>query len=156
MCAHCICPYLVVEVHLRRRAGARRDGLCFLGAGDAAHVVGSLEINEVLQVGRDKEEARAIDVVEVAMTGRAERNGVIGVAKMREGYETLLNEVWERAILLPNDMADASRTCAAVLAGGPIIGMDYLTFHCLGEVGGRGGTWCSVAAFPLSLFAGRG
>lgn len=45
--------------------------------------------------GGDKEEARAIDVVEVAMTGRAERNGVIGIPKMREGYETLLNEVWE-------------------------------------------------------------
>lgn len=44
-----------------------------------------LEINEVLQVGGDKEEVRAIDVVEVAMTGRAERGGVIGVAKMREG-----------------------------------------------------------------------
>ena len=28
------------------------------------------------------------------MTGRAERNGVIGIPKMREGYETLLNEVW--------------------------------------------------------------
>ena len=62
---------------------------------DAARVVGSLEINEVLQVGGDKEEARAIDVVEVAMTGWAERNGVIGIGKMREGYETLLNEVWE-------------------------------------------------------------
>jgi len=95
ICTHCICPYLVVEVHLRRRADARRDGPYFLGAGDAARVVGSLEINEVLQVGGDKEEARAIDVVEVAMTGRVERNGVIGVAKMHEGYETLLNEVWE-------------------------------------------------------------
>ena len=49
-----------------------------------------LEINEVLQVGGDKEEVRAIDDVEVAMTGRAERNSVIGVAKMREGYE-----IWE-------------------------------------------------------------
>ena len=95
ICTHCICPYLVVEVHLRRRAGARRYGPCFLGAGDAARVVGSLEINKVLQVGGDKEESGAINVVKVAMTGRAERNGVIGVAKMREGYETLLDEVWE-------------------------------------------------------------
>jgi len=70
----------MAEVHLRRRVGAR----------DAACVVGSLEINEVLQVGGDKEEVRAIYVVEVAMTGRAERNSVIGVAKMREGYE-----IWE-------------------------------------------------------------
>lgn len=56
---------------------------------------------------------------------------------------TAINRVFgvrmHRAILLPNDMADASRTCAAVPAGGPIIGMNYLTFHCLGEVGGRGG-----------------
>jgi hypothetical protein len=50
-----------------------------------------LEIDEVLQVRGDKEGVRAVDVVEVAMIGRAERSGVIGVAKMREGYE-----VWEQ------------------------------------------------------------
>lgn len=92
-----------------------------------------LEINEVLQVEGDKKEVRAIDVVEIAMIGRAERSGVIGVAKMCEDYE-----VWERAILLPYNMADVSRTCAAVPAGGHIIGMDYLMLHCLGDIGGRG------------------
>jgi len=36
-------------------------------------------------------------------------------------------------------MTNVSRTCAAVPAGGHITGMDYLTLHCLGEVGDRGG-----------------
>ena len=31
--------------------GAWRDGLCFPGVDNAARIVGSLEINEVLQVG---------------------------------------------------------------------------------------------------------
>ena len=64
-----------------------------------------LEINEVLQVGEDKEEVRAVDVVEVAMTGRAERNGDIGVAKMYEGYETLLTRSgnWRRKVSAYSD-----------------------------------------------------
>lgn len=40
-----------------------------------------LEINEVLQVGEDKEEVRAVDVVEVAMIGRA--GGVALSASLR-------------------------------------------------------------------------
>lgn len=124
---------LMVKVHLGCRTYSR-----WYGTGISCELfspleVGLLDVNKVLEVGRQEEEARPRYVVKIDMAPWAERNYIVVVPDVIERRESLLHELRElktgkhgirgcgrniyRMVSSAEDMAYLGGICAAVPAG---------------------------------------
>jgi hypothetical protein len=62
-------------------------------ADNSACVIFSLKVYEVLEAGGEEDQSRFVEVVEVPMTGRAERNCIIELPEVIERNQILLDEL---------------------------------------------------------------
>src|ERR1700722_1699528 len=85
--------YLMVIIHLRVRASSLRNDSSVFRANNSACVIFSIKVYEVLEAGGEEAQSRVVEVVEVPMTGRAERNCIIDVPEVIERNQALLDEL---------------------------------------------------------------